>query len=458
VPCLRRHAFLIASAWLLLSAWLIFFVVTPPFQSPDEDGHYTFVQSLANGIYPVLSKGEPTHESVSPMAKELREAYLMEENSFNAERIFNTERRAIDETKSDAAETSVQATYPPFYYFASSLFYRAAKIAGFSPLTLFFVTKLSSLMFYMIFVGVFSWYFRRILPSREADYLTLAVGLQPMVLLAATAVNPEIAAVALFSVAFVALLVSLKKGYAQLEFALILAVLSSLAILTKVTNVILAPVILAGFALFINLRPAKKVLWLSTYAFATLATLVPWLYFNVHTYDSLLPHNLVLFAKTGPSNTMYVVMTTLIDVKESIFYLPGIFGWLDAPLFRELRYFYVFILIVFVAVGSWHALRRAEDGDSSSGHEQVAFFSVALLVIFLISYSVNMNVKYHWISGLQGRYFLVGTVPATVLFYSGLRRTIKVKSTETLARSLFLLSLICFLVSVLFIIIPRFYV
>ena len=447
----------------MLLAWLLFFLVTPPFQVPDENSHYDYVQSLVSGNYPVLPPPDPTgmfNMQDSGMSQEILRVYRTRELGPHPDQVINSAHPSIDETKSDNVDTSVQAYQPPVYYWIASLFYRFARFAGLSGLGIYFATRISSLVFYLLFLAVFWRFFRTLLPDREADYLTLAVAFQPTLLMVAASVNPEIGAIALFTLVFAVLLMGLRSGTNKLTFGILLGILSAAAVLTKFTDIILLPLVVLGLALFSKCGWEKKWRLIAAYLIPTVALLTPWFVFNLQHYHQLLPHNLeILYPRNSTSYSLSsLLFFTLQDLKEALYGIPGNFSFLQAPMFLELRVIYIFVFLVFASAGIWFFLRQ---GATRIFHRPVGFIAiaaVAFLTLFLAAYSLFMKMNFQSPFGLQGRYFLEGLLPAAILFYAGLRRALRVSKPESLARGLFFLSFLYFMVSILYILVPRFYV
>ena len=459
---------LAAALLFILAAWLLFFLAVPPFENPDEDGNYAYVQSLATGNYPVLTHGETPDKAISEIGAELRSAYDFNQTRFKQDRIFDAQPGAVDETKSDYVETSIQAYHPPVYFATAAMFYWCARTAGLSSLAVFYVTKFTSLFFYLVFVANLWLFLRTMLARREAGYLTLAVAIQPSLLMMATSINPEIGAVAFFTVIFFLLTLALRNGSINSGLAGFLGVLSALAVLTKFTNIILLPLALAGIAFCLQCSWKRKIHLGAVYLVTAAVLVSPWLAFNQNHYGTLLPHNLMIFsilnapmsgavlsAQTGP---FFVLFATFLDFKDSLLGIPGVFGWVDAPIFVELRLLYAFILVLFVSLGAWQLVSHGKRRLSQKPEHFLAAVAVMLLVAFLISYSAMMKIKYQWLPGLQGHYYLVGLLPATILFYAGIKKAFRIKHDEILARNLFYISFMVLLVGILYSILPRFYV
>ena len=455
----RQKRFRLSMIVLALLAWVLFVIVIPPFQTPDEPGHFAYVQSLASGHYPILpKKGILSYDS--DLSADLQISGHVSEIAFHQDRIMNFLRSPVDESKSDNVDKSVQAYQPPLYYFVASVLYRVSRSLGLPALTNFYATRMASLLFYLLFLAAFRLTVGQFMKQRAADYLTLAIALQPTLLMIAASINPEIGVVAVFTVTLGFLVAGLKTGSTKLSYAILLGLLSAATILTKFTGVIIYPVIFLALAMETAGGKTKKMRQLATYTASTIIPLTPWLIFNYLNYHALLPHNAQLLSGSGPiDNKIQLLFMTSNDIRESLSGLAGIFGWLDAPVYGTLQQIYTFICLTFIGIGAWIIFHRRE--WKKSGLELVPFISfvtLALLSLFLIVYSLYLKVDYGWIFALQPRYFMIGMLPAAVLFVSGIRQALRSVHEEQLMRGLFFFSLVYFLIALLYTIVPRYYV
>ncbi|MHB8860104.1 MAG: DUF2142 domain-containing protein [Thermoleophilia bacterium] len=453
----RQRRFLLGGLLLVLLAWLIIFLLTPPFEAPDENKNYAYVQSLASGHLPRLPAAN--EEGESELGIELERSYWFDSIAFHENHIVNSLRPPIDESRSDSVDSSMQATHEPLYFITASVFYRMARFAGFSAAGTYYATRLASLGFFLLFVGGFWKVAGMVMEDRAAQYLTMAIALQPTLLMIATCVNADIGVVALMTLAIGVLLAGLRSGSTRLSFAVLMGVLSGAAFWAKFPGVILIPVVLICLAWSVKSEAVVKLRLIGAYLLSTLAVISPWLFINLIRYHSLLNSNGGIVERPEiNTDTTSIIMIPLNDLRQSLYSFAGNFGWLDAPVFLELRLIYPIIVATLIVLAVWIYIKR-EKLDFRFDHLPfVSTLAVTFLMVFLISFSLLMALKYYWVFPLQGRYYLVCLLPASLLFFSGLKRILCSLSDESIARGVFFVSIIYFLINVIFTLLPRYYV
>jgi uncharacterized membrane protein YozB (DUF420 family) len=277
-------------------------------------------------------------------------------------------------------------------------------------------------------------------------------------LMIASSINPEIAGVAIFTLAIYVLISGLKDKSPKLSFAVWMGVITAAAMLSKLTAIILIPVVVMSFALLIKCSWKRTIRLSALYLFSAFVLLAPWLVINQVHYHRFLPNNVVLFDyKPLSPNWPNVVFMVLNDFRDALNNLAGNFGWLDAPVFFELRLIYIIVSTIFIGLGIWFLITKTDTFRWKDRVEFVSMLCLTFLVIFLVAFSLEMA-KYNWITAMQPRYFLICLLPATILFYAGVSRVIKPKNPDSIARVLFAASLLLFLTSILYTLLPRYYV
>ena len=452
-----QRRFLLGGLLLVLIAWFLVFLATPPFETPDENKNYAYVQSLANGHLPRLPAAGEAGES--ELGIELERSYWFGAIAFHEDRIVNSLRPPIDESKSDDVDTSMQATHEPLYFLTASSFYRLARFAGFSAAKTYYATRLASLGFFMVFIVAFWKVAKMMMDERAAQYLTMAIALQPTLLMVATCVNADIGVIALTTLTIGVLLAGLKAGSTRLSFAVLLGILTGAAFWAKFPGVILIPVVMLSLAFSLKSETIQKVRLIGAYALSTVAAMAPWLVINLIRYHSLLNSNGGIAQRPEfDTNTTSIILMPLNDVRQSLYTFAGSFGWLDAPVFLELRLIYPFAVAVLIVLAVWITIRREKLQFRFDHIPFVSTLAVTSLMLFLIAFSLLMVLKYYWAYPLQGRYYLIGLLPAALLFFSGLKQILRSLPDESIARGVFLVSLIFFLINIIFTLLPRFYV
>ena len=443
---------------LLAPFWLLFFFLTPPFQTPDEDGHYAYVQSLSHGRYPVLpSTYAEIGRKQSPELQFLTGKFALSEIAFRENVLAHQQDGGNSEGLSDRTEASVQAYHPPLYYVTASVIYNVAQIAGFSPLEKYYATKITSGVFYCIFL-LFALRIYRLFFSRQLSQgLLIVTAVQPMILMLATSINPEIAAIALFTAALFYVLRAYKNEALDIKTVAIIAVLSGLAALSKLSAIVFVPFFLTSLWFAFKIPLKKKFIFSGEYLLIGMAMLAPWLFFNFRHYGMLLPTNfgLIFSGVTAQSFALReVIQAVYADLSYGLQQIPGVFGWLDAPVFTAARIGYMVLLVGSIVGGiisMWKAPREQK------WVSLLAVNALCWILLFLIYLSYDFHNKYVGFAMIQGRYALLATVPTFILIGFLFKRFPIL--TETLrTKILVMASISWYLFVVFYTLIPRYYV
>lgn len=201
---------------------------------------------------------------------------------------------------------------------------------------------------------------------------------------------------------------------------------------------------------------------IAIYLGGSFTPLIIWLIFNYFHFGSFLPHNADLFygqleADVGAIRYFFAILA---DFKLGLISIPGNFGYGPARLFYEMSIPYIVFVIFFTGVGIWYFAIQGINGMRRDYYRLVATVALIFIFLFLLAYSVDLKTKNFtsWTFVLQGRYFLVAFLPASVLLFSGIIKSVRIRRPERLAAGLFFVSIFYYLASLLYTIIPRYYV
>jgi 4-amino-4-deoxy-L-arabinose transferase-like glycosyltransferase len=255
----RPLALIVAAAVIAGGAWAVF---VPPFQTPDEEVHFAYVQTLAeNGRLPDLhGRGlEATHAGIS---REQRKAYAaaftfeLARNPFaktdwsrsGDEHWRDVARNVTKRVRSNGGGPNASANNPPIYYAYAALPYLATKSSD--ALSRMHTIRLASLLFLGLSV-LFTWLLAGELTGRDRLLQSCAaviVGLQPMITFISASITPDGMLITTWAATFWLGARILRAG-ASPPRAAALGFAGAIAVLVKATSYALLPA--AGLALAI---------------------------------------------------------------------------------------------------------------------------------------------------------------------------------------------------------------
>lgn len=260
---------LLGATFVVALAWAL---VTPAFQSPDENSHFGYVQSLADG------PGMPGDATRPPLSTEqnlasdnsnadqtaAQTAVKMEWSSIAYERWRARQAALPDGARSDGGGPNPAGSNPPLYYVIESVAYRAASAGDVFDRLL--VSRIASLLWLLVTVAAV-WLLAGEVTRRDRTLQLGAAsvaGLAPMMTFISASVTPDAMMFALWSLALWLGVRAIKHGLSW-WLALALSVTVGAACCVKGTSYGLLPA--AGFALLAGLwrtRPLRPVPVLAT--------------------------------------------------------------------------------------------------------------------------------------------------------------------------------------------------
>jgi len=443
---------------------LLWAVITPPWQAPDEVAHFTYIQHMVeqreiprrqDTPYPLTSVEEVRSLDLT-LFRDLTSAgtdraralpYLPIAYDYGIARSY---RSSGTDRWSQAGGTATP--YPPPYYFFGAIPYIIFRDA---PI----LTRLFAIRCATAILGALSCVFAYLLAyelrraRRWGWALGLAMAWMPMYAFVTATVNNDVA-MDLCATALIWLIVRIvPRDYLSRPLALAVGVTSGMALLTK--PAILPVVAIAGIVVCSKLLAGLRSSWdqargaaldFGIYATSLLALYLPWLLFRLRHYGdigfaavpvTLLAHfangTMVAASSLHPSGGVstfavrsFSLWDYLIHEKArggSYFYdlffriFWGNFGWLDAPLADR---FYGPIVAFYALAGV---------GLISQIFQQSARRSTLLLPLGIVAaQAIFLFIGVDWYEGfvvrgegfgLQGRYFFPILAPLLFLLLSG---------------------------------------
>ena len=274
-------ALLCATAILALG-WI---AVVPPFQAPDENGHFAYVQFLAERGELPASDGPPTlSTALSRAALAANSLQTQQQLGTKPEWAESAHDRYLQRTaREDASDRrdggpTPAAVNPPLYYLWELPAYSIA--SGGDLFARATVMRLWTVPFLLITVAA-TWLLAGVVfgPQTERQLAAAAVpALFPMVGFISGSINPDGLLYALWSVAFL-LGARILVGRGQLLDLIGLLVVVGLAIATKAVSLALAPAVLLVLGVLLWRNRARRTLVTTVVALSVLlfGVAVAWL-------------------------------------------------------------------------------------------------------------------------------------------------------------------------------------
>jgi len=401
----------VLNCFILLFLGVLFIVVTPPFQVPDEPNHFFRAYQVSEGEFIPQKKDATTGGSI-PKSLLYTVDVISGDVAFNpdrkqnAEQIFKAFRYPLRKEDVIFAPFPNTAFSSPVPYIPQAAGLAAGKLFDFSPVLLLYLARLCNLMFFVLLCGAAMWtapFFRNV--------FMLIAGMPMTIFLAASASAD--AATFGFSFLVTAHVLNMadrpraavfdRKYWLLLCFCILLSfcksiyfVLSGLFRLASRRGATGRAPYVGAACLLIAASTGSAIFWGAIVEKTFTPVLV-----NAGLFSSIADAKAYIFAH--PLEYATVLLNSI------VYYLPittrgfvGTLGWLDTdlPLMLVLLYFLI-LLIVSAIDGSrdfrFHWTRRTIVGI------------VVLAGIWLVltsQYIVWTAQKSTIVGGLQGRYFI----------------------------------------------------
>lgn len=393
---------------------LLFLIITPPFQTPDESYHFYRSYQISTGnptvdILPENTGGLIPYTVVRTVVETMRNPSVQ----------FRPDVKYDIYKVSDAFEHDgggeLRPTYfattafnTPIAYGPQTVGIMIGRLLDLPPILWMYLGRIANLVTWLILIS----FAIRAMPGKK--WAVVFIGLLPMSIAQAASLSADV-----LGYGMIALLAALVFKYANILYTSkilspyqlgLLFVLPFLITLTKQG--------VAVFSLLILLLPQRvfqnrKI----EIAFKSLALIVPavllaaWLsyvarYDLTATYTNFQDPELQLdFVSGNPHSFINVLWNTYFfswgdSIARS---LIGTFGWSDAPLSLPIVIFgYIAMFLVFIA-------RVASDKISLEKWQKIGVVIISILYFLAVSIGLYMYyspVEFKIIVGLQGRYFI----------------------------------------------------
>lgn len=398
---------------------LLYVFILPPFQSVDEASHfYRGYEIATNKFVPQKTKGRlGDWLPASLKAFSSNYDYLIKnvdaKTSINC--IIDSGKIKLNPEKVEFVDFQNTALYSPVAYLSQVPGMFIAKTFGANPLTIFYLARVSNLLFFMLFI----WLSIKIIPFYKLPLMLLS--LAPMTLSLAGALTTDVVVIGI-NFLWVALVLNLIFREKKVNWPEIFP-LTFLAVILALSKhyLMLIPLVF--------LLPKSRFKSTSSYlacVFSILAAsaVAVFLWQNSigHLYVDLNPNanieGQLSFILSHPLDYLKIVLETLIlKTPRIIITMIGVLGWQDTRL-DFLTYMLYPILIVLAVI-----LEKNDEFSFKKWQLSLIFadFAGAILVIFTTMYLMWSAVGSSPIMGLNGKYFTPLMLPFLLLFHNKIK-------------------------------------
>ncbi|MBN1355124.1 DUF2142 domain-containing protein [bacterium] len=391
---------------------VLFALITPPFQVPDEGAHFrrSYITSELK-IFEYRDRGCVGHDlprSVIAVSDEFHEALAFKPSAkIHPGRIFESLNTPLDPGIRMFCCFPNTAVYTPLVYLPQAAGILIGRCCSLSPLILMYLARLLNLTVWMILVATAI----RITPVGKWVFFFL--GLMPMTLFEAASVSADSLTIG-SSFIYTAFLLrsSLEDTPVRWKWFAVLIPLTLIQLLVKQGYILLTGLIfMIPAGRFGSIR--KYLVFTGSYLAGSFAVVKTW---SVQIRDispppeDVFPPEQIRHILSGWNILPEVFLNTL-----DRHFLPyvksfvGTLGWLDTHLNTSFIYFYLAILILasLIKPGTSSGLRFRHKALMAT------VLCASTFMIFVVLYIRWTPPKLPIISGLQGRYF----IPLAPLFF-----------------------------------------
>jgi len=456
-----RKIFLPQNIFLLFGSifGLLFVVITPPFQVPDEPAHFYRAYQVSEGTI----KGQRQQDALGgllPKSLVVISKQISGNIPFHPENkqkigdILRLLRLPLNSSERCFIQFVNTAIQTPLVYIPQAAGIFLGRIISDSVLILVYLGRLTNLIFWVVLV------YHAIKITPVFKYLFLVLALAPMSLFLAASLSADSLTNAL-SFIFIAVCLKFSDGKCitiKKRELFVLFLLSLMVSLSKQVYFLLA------FLVFL-IQPDKvggrRNKWLIslTLILLSLVCSAGWLYYIEDIYvpfrNGIQTQTQLFFILSSPLKYAEILLETLKEQwKNLLINYVGVLGWLDTFL---LQWQYKYYSVIFIAA----ALSDGSEDFRISLKNRILIFLVFLASVILIFTSQYLSwtlPKASSIEGLQGRYFIPVCPLFLLLLYNKKISQIKVLNKFVFPVKMgFYLSITVSLICTIAVLIKRYY-
>ncbi len=409
---------------------LLFLVITPPYQSPDEVVHFYRAYQISEGKLTSIKQdnrvGGYIPNSIVSTAESAAQIIGKVDRKVNAEEIYHGLSTPLDLGHKTFQDFPNAAVYSPLSYLPQAIAISSTRSLQLPPLLLFYSARLISLLFWVLCIYISI----RMIPFYKWLFVLLA--LLPMSIFTNMAMSADVMT---NSMSFLLIAYFLKLSFSdttisreQYLYTLTLAILLTSAKFAYAPLIILF--LLIPTKQFETIK--KRLIKVGTLFFLSGLTAAFWswkmngLYIDYDHYNTMYRAgaNIAYGANIGNQinyilnhgTYIFAVLYDSIIERFSMYshgYI-GTFGWLDSKLpLLLVRISYLVILVACILDGTKHFILSLKQKTIILGG-----FLFLFILMFLMQHLAWGEIGASMISNLQGRYFIPIFPLLFLLFYS----------------------------------------
>jgi uncharacterized membrane protein len=409
---------------------LLFILITPPFQAPDEPVHFFRAYQISEFNFVIDQKGNQaggylpqgigdlvTDTATHPIIK------FQANKKYDDHKTFKALSLKLNPKKKHFYDFAATAGYPPVSYIPQSIGILIARLLHLPPLLMMYFGRLANLTVWVLMLAlVIKW-----MPFKKWAFVF--IGLLPMALFQASSLSSDGMVTGLFALflAFILKLCRQKTRVTTVQLGILLALAAGMTLTKQVMFLALPLVLLLPTTLFKsrkNSYAAKAALIL-----IPLLLLTSWLFLvrgiditssnalngqNTHRQESFVVHN--------PHSFINVLWNTYFynwsdGITNSFI---GDFGWMDTPLAAWI------VIVGYIGLGITIVANHGSYKTWLNRRQKTIIAAVGFVYWLAVStalYVYYSPVGYKIIVGLQGRYFFPLVLLLIPVLYSGWLRT-----------------------------------
>ena len=398
-------------------AYVVFFCLTLPSQTPDEQGHYEMVYWMSRFTYPWISFEKNSNFYGAD------ESALFNFGNENPALMVNFKKISTSplqyQTRYSPRQIqtfipiSGQSYNPPLYYLFGAGFLKIAMWSKASLLQQFYVVRLTSALFYFATILVFEKIVKHFYPQeRLQESMVLFFALNPLFMQSGIGISPDIA-VTFFATLFLWMVLQKTKRETlrQPGDLVVLGLIAGLGALSKISGFFLVP----AFIIYLYFYGKNIRSWiLASFVFGStfILTQVPYLTLNWIRYHTFVVKDVAL--GLVESNTYSIPawkasLLSLADFRHTIMHFSGFLGQNDVYPFAPVFILYTVVFCLCGSIGLYTLWKKKQ---------QVCYFlplSTVSVFLFFFYLEFERKVYYHPGWGIGGRNILL-IYPQLVLF------------------------------------------
>jgi len=446
---------------LVVFSYIIFFILTPPIQTPDENEHYENIYWVSRNIYPY--QPEKHAQKVVQFVDELDHYFDLKMTSPNRNYILPNyskiqksglwKKQFYSQTEEAKFEPiTLQSYHPYLYYFSGSILFRLGRFLQLSLLPLYYFTRLISTLYY---VGIvyFAYQILKIVIKNQktALYTWLFFSLNPTVIKTGIGINPDIG-MAFFATLLLYVVLKWATKILTYKQIIIIAIISAAAALSKFSGIFTA--LFSNLVLLINHQKTRRTLInFLIFNLLFLIFISPWLFLNYSRYATLTTRSFYLAEskQVYPRPVLKSAVLAVWEFRHTVMHYSGFMGagnerYPVKPFFLT----YTVAIILLSLIGFIAYLKT-----KNRYRTIITLYTGSLFCFFYILAFYFKKAGFNW--DIQGRFFVSGFFLISLFLVYGISSLLKIKLLRA-SKIMAVFSLFHYYLILFMVIIPGYYV